>query len=96
MNYDFDKPVNRRGTLSVKWDVAGNELPMWVADMDFETAPEIQDAIQKRAGHGAFGYTLIPDEWYESIQNWSETYDSGGESRASDTGLQHFFQFGCK
>ena len=92
--------------------------------MDFETAPEIQDAIQKRAGHGAFGYTLIPDEWYESIQNWwetrpsvpdrkrladflyrrgaghfqcgSETYDSGGESRASDTGLQHFFQFGCK
>lgn len=39
MNYDFDKPVNRRGTLSVKWDVAGNELPMWVADMDFETAP---------------------------------------------------------
>ena len=73
MNYDFDKPVNRRGTLSVKWDVAGNELPMWVADMDFETAPEIQDAIQKRAGHGAFGYTLIPDEWYESIQNWWET-----------------------
>lgn len=73
MNYDFDKPVNRRGTLSVKWDVAGNELPMWVADMDFETAPEIRDAIQKRAGHGAFGYTLIPDEWYESIQNWWET-----------------------
>lgn len=72
MNYDFDKPVNRRGTLSMKWDVAENELPMWVADMDFETTPEIQDAIRKRANHGAFGYTLIPDEWYESIQNWWE------------------------
>ena len=35
----FDKPVKRRGTGSLKWDVAENELPMWVADMDFETAP---------------------------------------------------------
>lgn len=72
MNYDFDKPVNRRGTFSVKWDVKEQELPMWVADMDFETAPEIQDAVRRRAEHGAFGYTLIPDEWYEAIQEWWE------------------------
>lgn len=72
MNYDFDKPVNRRRTFSVKWDVKEQELPMWVADMDFETAPEIQDAVRRRAEHGAFGYTLIPDEWYEAIQEWWE------------------------
>ena len=40
MKYNFDLPVNRRGTYSLKWDVPENELPMWVADMDFETAPE--------------------------------------------------------
>ena len=39
--YDFDKIIDRRNTNSLKWDVAENELPMWVADMDFETAPEI-------------------------------------------------------
>ncbi len=42
MPYDFDKPVDRRNTHSLKWDVKGHELPMWVADMDFQTAPEIQ------------------------------------------------------
>ncbi len=45
----FDKPVKRRGTGSLKWDVAENELPMWVADMDFETAPLVKEAILKRA-----------------------------------------------
>ena len=49
MPYDFDKPVNRRDTHSMKWDVKEHELPMWVADMDFQTAPEIQAAIQERA-----------------------------------------------
>ena len=47
MNYDFDKPVNRRGTLSVKWDVAGNELPMWVADMDLLFRESIWDGMRK-------------------------------------------------
>ena len=54
----------------MKWDVSENELPMWVADMDFETAPEVKEAIKKRAEHGAFGYTIVPDEWYQAIQNW--------------------------
>lgn len=73
MNYDFDKVVNRRDTYSMKWDVKENELPMWVADMDFETAPEIVEAIQQRAAHGVFGYTDVPQEWYEAYANWWRT-----------------------
>ena len=42
MKYNFDKIPNRRGTNSLKWDVDRKELPMWVADMDFETVPEVQ------------------------------------------------------
>ena len=70
MRNRFDKETNRRGTGCMKWDVAERELPMWVADMDFETAPEITEAIKKRADHGIFGYTLIEDEWYEAYQSW--------------------------
>lgn len=70
MHYDFDKRIDRRGTNSLKWDVAENELPMWVADMDFETAPEVQAAIQARAAHGVFGYTIIPEEWYQAYSDW--------------------------
>lgn len=70
MKYNFDLPVNRRGTYSLKWDVPENELPMWVADMDFETAPEIREAIMRRASHGIFGYTAVPEEWYRAIGSW--------------------------
>lgn len=70
MPYDFDKQINRRNTNSLKWDVGENELPMWVADMDFETAPEIQAAIRKRASHGVFGYSTVPDEWYQAYIDW--------------------------
>lgn len=70
MVYDFDAPVNRRHTNSLKWDVAENELPMWVADMDFETAPEIKAAIAARAAHGVFGYTVIPDAWAQAYIDW--------------------------
>lgn len=62
MPYDFDKPVDRRNTHSLKWDVKEHELPMWVADMDFQTAPEIQTAIQERAAHGVFGYSIVPED----------------------------------
>ncbi len=72
MPYDFDKPVERRNTHSLKWDVKENELPMWVADMDFQTAPEIRAAIQKRAAHGVFGYSIVPDEWYQAYVGWWE------------------------
>ena len=67
---DFDKIVDRRGTNALKWDIKDGELPMWVADMDFETAPEIKDAIMERARHGAFGYNIVPDEWYDAYMSW--------------------------
>ena len=71
MTYDFDKVINRRGTDSEKWDIlAPNELPMWVADMDFEVAQPIRDAIQKRLDQGVYGYSFIPDRWAESYINW--------------------------
>lgn len=68
--YNFDEEVNRRGTSSLKWDVAEGELPMWVADMDFKAAPAIRKAIEKRVANGVFGYSIIPDEWYEAYINW--------------------------
>ena len=70
MTYDFDKIVDRRGTNSLKWDVSEGELPMWVADMDFQVAPEIKAAILKRAEHGVFGYSIIPKEWYDAYIKW--------------------------
>ena len=71
MKYDFDKIMNRRGTSCVKWDsTPEGVLPMWVADMDFETAPVVIDALKKRLEHGAFGYTRVPDEYYGAIDGW--------------------------
>ena len=70
MKYDFDTPVDRRHTGSLKWDVEDGELPMWVADMDFRTAPEVRAAIEKRAAHGVFGYNVVPDAWYEAYTGW--------------------------
>ena len=68
--YHFDELIDRRGSSSLKWDVNSNELPMWVADMDFHTAPEIVEALQKRVDHGIFGYSIVPDEWYDAYINW--------------------------
>ena len=73
MRYNFDEMTDRRNTHSLKWDVKENELPMWVADMDFKTAPEITEAIIKRAEHGVFGYNIVPDEWYDAYINWWRT-----------------------
>lgn len=71
MKYDFDKTINRRATNSYKWDSAPEGvLPMWVADMDFRTAPAIIDALQKRVAHGIFGYTRVPDAYYDAVTSW--------------------------
>jgi cystathionine beta-lyase len=72
MRYDFDKQVDRTEELvdSLKWDSKPGELPMWVADMDFETVPEVQETIQKRASHGTFGYAIEPDGWSEAYVKW--------------------------
>lgn len=66
----FDRITDRRNTGSLKWNVREKELPMWVADMDFTTAPEIIRAISDRASHGIFGYTEVEDEWYEAYIDW--------------------------
>ena len=70
MNYNFDQINDRRNSGSLKWDVADNELPMWVADMDFQTAPEVTQAVIQRAQTGVFGYSIIPDQWYTAYQSW--------------------------
>lgn len=70
--FDFDTVINRRGTNSYKWDIVKEEdvIPLWVADMDFKAAPTILEALKKRVEHGVFGYTLVPDSYYEAIINW--------------------------
>ena len=82
MKYNFDEIIDRKGTDSVKWDGVEqrwgrNDLtPMWVADMDFRTAPFIVDAIRKRLDHEVLGYTFACEDWYTSIINWVKSrYD---------------------
>ena len=70
MKYNFDELTDRRNTNSLKWDVGENELPMWVADMDFKTAPEIADSVIARAKSGIYGYQIVPDEWYKAVAGW--------------------------
>lgn len=72
MEYDFSRPTERRGTDSYKWDSApeADIIPLWVADMDFETFPAITEALQRRVAHGIFGYTRVPEAYYEAVYNW--------------------------
>ena len=72
MKYNFDEIIPRRGTNSYKWDSAGDAdiLPMWVADMDFRTAPPVVEALRKRVEHGIFGYVRVPDVYYAAVTNW--------------------------
>jgi len=76
MKYDFDAFVNRENTNSTKWNYAKESveiedvLPMWIADMDFETVPEIREAIITRAQHNIYGYSSYSDEYYKAIIDW--------------------------
>ena len=67
---NFDKVVDRRSSNSAKWDVKNNELPMWVADMDFPVLPEIKKAIIDRANIDAYGYVECPREYFLAYQSW--------------------------
>ena len=71
--FDFDTPVDRHATGSYKWDSSGDRevIPLWVADMDFRTAPAIIEALRKRVDHGVFGYVKVPDEYYEALTGWN-------------------------
>lgn len=68
--FDFDTLIDRRGIGSLKWDCSENELPMWVADMDFEVSPSIMKALRCRMDNGTFGYSIVPDEYRISVANW--------------------------
>ncbi len=82
MTFNFDQEIDRKGTHSVKWEMepkdydaqanpdAGRLLPMWVADMDFPTAPAVIEALVKRAEHGLFGYSIPTDSYYEAVIDW--------------------------
>ena len=72
MEYDFSRPTDRHGTDSYKWDSApeADIIPLWVADMDFETFPAITEALQRRVAHGIFGYTRVPEAYYEAVCRW--------------------------
>lgn len=70
--FDFDTVPNRRNTNSFKWNVGENELPLWVADMDFPAAPAVRRAIERRAAHGVFGYADVPEEWHKAYCGWWE------------------------
>ena len=74
MKYDFNTIINRKNTNSLKWDLFDTEIPMWVADMDFKVAHEISAEIIKKANENLYGYTIIPDDWYEAYINWWKYY----------------------
>ncbi len=78
MTYNFDKIIDRRKTDSLKWNNlkdsygSGALLPMWIADMDFESPREIIDAMKERVDHGVFGYPYIGDDIYDIIIAWAK------------------------
>lgn len=79
MQYEFDKIIQRKGTHSLKWEyfhsmfnVSEDQelLPLWVADMDFESPQPVLDAVRKRAEHGIFGYSSPGNDYFDSVINW--------------------------
>lgn len=75
-NLDFDRIINRRGTRCLKYDFAKRRgmpedvLPLWVADMDFETSSYIEDALIEQAKHGVFGYSEVQTPYFEIVRDW--------------------------
>ena len=76
IEYNFDRQIDRRGTGALKTDALqaryGNAdlLPLWVADMDFETPPFIIDALRKRLEHPILGYTIEPEDYWQVVKEW--------------------------
>jgi len=70
----FEPLINRRGTHCYKWDTPEEDgvIPMWVADMDFRVAPAIEEALKRRVEQGVFGYTKVPDAYYDAVIRWFE------------------------
>ena len=82
MKYDFDTVIDRRGTNSLKYDFAKERgkredvLPLWVADMDFRTAPEILERLEQVVQHGIFGYSEGKEDYFLAVQHWYKEYFS--------------------
>lgn len=70
MKFNFDQTTDRRGTNSLKWDLRSADYPMWVADMDFEVAPCIQEELEAIVNKKVYGYPLVDTDFYKSIQRW--------------------------
>ena len=71
--WDFDEVVDRSGTWSIKYGRASeNQIPMWIADMDFRTAPAVSSAMKERLNRDVLGYTYTPEEFYQSIIDWEK------------------------
>lgn len=76
VKYNFDAIIDRRNTYSAKFDElemkfgTTDVIPMWIADLDFEIAKPVQEALIKRAMHGIWGYTSRPDEFFEAVKDW--------------------------
>lgn len=70
---EFDQLISRRGTYSIKWHVKDGELPMWIADMDFKTAPAILKAMREKVDFGVFGYEEPQSDYFNAVAHWYET-----------------------
>jgi cystathionine beta-lyase len=68
--FNFDEMIDRRSSDSLKWGCDPDVLPMWVADMDFRSPPAVMHALEERIRHGIFGYSVIPDRWYDAYISW--------------------------
>lgn len=71
----FDEIINRRGSNSIKWQVQPGELPMWIADMDFATAPAVVAAMKAKVNSGVFGYEEVPAAYFTAVADWYEQRD---------------------
>ncbi|MDN5575676.1 MAG: pyridoxal phosphate-dependent aminotransferase [Pediococcus sp.] len=70
---EFDQLISRRGTYFIKWHVKDGELPMWIADMDFKTAPAILKAMREKVDFGVFGYEEPQSDYFNAVAHWYET-----------------------
>jgi len=68
--YNFDASINRKESCSIRWNVNEGELPLDIADMDFMVMPEIEKAVKARAEQACYGYTFVPDSYYQAYIRW--------------------------
>ncbi len=88
MNFDFDTPINRRGTGCIKYDRRPELDPFWVADMDFPSAPPILEAVHQRVDHGIFGYAQPHDGLNEAVTDYLRV------RRGTNIPLEHIIHLG--